>query len=133
NAPGGEEKNAPKADVAKAAAEGCLEDIREMDDDVMKADLLDMVMLNPDRLDEDTFNEALSLFDDLPERLAAEKLIEILKKTNNPEYASEEIDALQFILQADPPLDNENKAESLARAEVLFKELPPDEPKESDE
>ena len=107
-------------EIAKDAAEGWLDELREMDDDDMKAALLELATQNVDALDEDTLNDVLSLFEDLPEHLAATKLLEILKGSNKPDYIETILDSLGFIIQPDEPF--EDKAKAIEEIEAWLKD-----------
>jgi len=90
--------------VARQAAEAWMDEMREMKDDATKAEILGLAAAGGvDRLDEETFNELLSLFDDLPEHLAAKQIYDLLQTSQKPDYIESMLDALGFIIQPDEP------------------------------
>ena len=119
-------------DIAKDAAEGWIDEMRDMDDDDMKAALLDLATQNVDALDEDTFTDLMFLFLDLPEHLAATKLLAILKSSNNPDYIEEILQTLHSVVLPDEHF--ETKAKTIPFIEAWLKDPANfDKPKEKDD
>ena len=104
-------------DVAREAAEAWLDEMREMNDNETKAEFLGNVY-DVDSLDENTLNELLALFLDLPEHLAARQLFEMLKHSKKPEYQEEILVTLNFVIQPDESFEMDNLPQAMRDIEA---------------
>ena len=126
----------PDPEVAKEAAEKWLNEMRNVEDENSVADLLDVAAASPDGLNEDTYIGVLDMYEAMKnEYLAACKVYEIYKNTNNPEYISHALDALNFILQPEDRFEYPPTPAMIKEIERLIKEKEnqPVEPEDDDE
>ena len=107
----------PDPEVTKDAAEAWLNEIADMEDKQMKAELLGMAAQNPDALDDDTFSELVFNFLDIPAHLAVPRLFDMFQKTQNPERKEEILDPINVHVEPDELFDMDD----LPR---FFKEMP---------
>lgn len=101
----------PDPEVAAAASEAWFEQIRDVEDDTTKSELLGLAVLPVDGLTEDFLVEALDQLSSIAEYPAAQLLNEMLKNCMREDFQEHILDTINFVTQPDEM--PEDKAQAL--------------------